>query len=453
MNDWTEHNFLERLTPAARREPGTNSRACPDADILSGVAQGEASQWLCETVEEHLAKCSVCAGIYRRLLTFDQSNFALRESEWRETEKRLDNRMADFLRSRANAANPVPEQKSSRPLSRWDAPSKPFRWGRMQWALGLAAMFLLAASAYVLHHSSTTQTQTPLVARVSAPAQQTGGAGSAGNPIEKSATTELQRPGQESTKQTGQSEQPAPPSVKILTEKTTQPLPKAGRTPRGPAALVPSLTEPTSARENARPAAQSQVPQTSQAPPTIPASSPAKSGVASPDSNKTVPPSPHRDINPAPGARETLARSPQAESSSAIEQPRSVLPAAILLEAGTRLWIVLKSFRRQSDGNFQFEGTLLLPVKKGRTVILDRDAEISGRGLESGGHTSLLVSQMVVRGTHYLVEGKEAAIHAQTPGTGSALKFNSGQVLEMWLQSASIYKRVPAETGRPQSPQ
>jgi hypothetical protein len=114
---------------------------------------------------------------------------------------------------------------------------------------------------------------------------------------------------------------------------------------------------------------------------------------------------------------------------------------------------VLKSVSHQLDGGFQFEGTLLLPVKQGGKVILDRDTEISGSGLQKGSRTSLLVSQIVVRGAHYLVAGKEAAINAQTPGTGSALKFNSGQVLEMWLQSASVYRRVPAGTGRPQSPQ
>ncbi len=450
MNDWSEDNFLEQLMPSMRPETGAHPHPCPDAETLCSVAQAEASLWLCEAVAEHLLKCSACAGVHRRLLDFDQAKLPHREAEWRETGKRLDNWMAIFLRSQASAAKAVVQKRSARSVAPRNDLSKLVRWGKMRWALGVAAVFLLAATAYVMRHGSATLTQAPLVARVSPPAQQPGVAESERTPLEKSATNELQEPGPETANQSGHSEQTLPPSAKILTGKTTPPHPKAGITPRESIAPAPSLAKPAPGPEKAPPASPAQA---SQTPLSVPAPPPSKSGVPNSDSNPSAPPSSRRDISPAPSARETLARSSQAKPPSAVEQSPAEVPAAILLESGTRLWIVLKSVSHQLDGGFQFEGTLLLPVKQGGKVILDRDTEISGSGLQKGSRTSLLVSQIVVRGAHYLVAGKEAAINAQTPGTGSALKFNSGQVLEMWLQSASVYRRVPAGTGRPQSPQ
>jgi hypothetical protein len=120
------------------------------------------------------------------------------------------------------------------------------------------------------------------------------------------------------------------------------------------------------------------------------------------------------------------------------------------LEAGTRLWIRLNSVKRQPGGSFTFQGSLLLPVNRAHEVLLDRGTEVNGSGSVSQGRTSLFITELVVQGARYILSGATGATDARPPGTGGAVQFDSGQVLEMWLASSSTYEKGPEMELQPQ---
>jgi hypothetical protein len=62
--------------------------------------------------------------------------------------------------------------------------------------------------------------------------------------------------------------------------------------------------------------------------------------------------------------------------------------------------------------------------------------------VRSSGKTSLGIAQLIVRGSVYILKDTGAGA-ALKPGVGDAAEFNSGQTLEMWFGSDSIYERVP----------
>jgi hypothetical protein len=120
---------------------------------------------------------------------------------------------------------------------------------------------------------------------------------------------------------------------------------------------------------------------------------------------------------------------------SPLPTPPKAAPASLRIEAGTAVWIRLNSFSRQSDGGFTFRGSLLLPVAPAHTVPLDRGTLVDGSGVVSQGQTSLLVKEFVTHGVHYTLNNAGG-------GTGKTVQFDAGQVLELFLASASIYERV-----------
>jgi hypothetical protein len=127
-------------------------------------------------------------------------------------------------------------------------------------------------------------------------------------------------------------------------------------------------------------------------------------------------------------------------------------PAHFRLEAGTRLWIRLNSVNRQPDGGFTFQGSLLLPVNRANEVLLDRGTEVNGSGSLSQGRTSLFITDLVVQGTRYVLSRTTGSTHAQPPGRGEAVQFDSGQILEMWLASASNYEKASDMDVKPPQP-
>ena len=110
------------------------------------------------------------------------------------------------------------------------------------------------------------------------------------------------------------------------------------------------------------------------------------------------------------------------------------------------MWIRLKSINgTTAAGDFQFQGTVLLPVTQAGLVLLERDAELHGRGSVSREKTSLRITKLVSRGASYMLKGEGGAMDTQSPGAGGALKFGSGRVYELWLGSASTYEKTAGE--------
>jgi len=125
--------------------------------------------------------------------------------------------------------------------------------------------------------------------------------------------------------------------------------------------------------------------------------------------------------------------------------PAVNLPASLRLAAGARLWLSLESFNFQEDGRVIFHGSLLLPLNSTGSSALEHGTEVSGSVTSAAGQTSVLLSEIVVHGAHYKLKSQAGAGNARTSGSGGAVQFDSGKVLEMWVSADSIYERVRAD--------
>ena len=122
------------------------------------------------------------------------------------------------------------------------------------------------------------------------------------------------------------------------------------------------------------------------------------------------------------------------------------LPASLHLASGARLWLALDSFTFQTDSRVVFRGSLLLPLNSAGSSALDHGTEVSGFVTSNQGQTSVLLSEIVIRGSHYKLKSQAGAGNARTSGSGGAVQFDSGKVLEMWVSSDSIYERATTDS-------
>jgi hypothetical protein len=124
-------------------------------------------------------------------------------------------------------------------------------------------------------------------------------------------------------------------------------------------------------------------------------------------------------------------------------------PAFVRLEAGTRVWISLTTVDRKSAGEFEFRGKVLLPVTQGSVVVLGRDTEVFGSAKVSQSGTTLRITELIWGGAHFALSGRSSSMNVQTSGTGGAVVFDAGRVLELWLASTSVYQRASGDSGHP----
>jgi hypothetical protein len=130
---------------------------------------------------------------------------------------------------------------------------------------------------------------------------------------------------------------------------------------------------------------------------------------------------------------------------------RAAAPAdSVRINAGTRVWILLKSTSPQTNGDFRFRGIVLLPVTQAGAVLLDRETEVVGVGKVSQGRTTIRIVEFAWQGERYKLRGATGAVTATGPGAGPTVEFNAGQVLETWLAAVSTYERVSGEAAPPQ---
>ena len=66
MSKWDEDGFWEEMMPVLRNTHG--STACPDAETLSAVIDGKASDFLREALTAHIGQCPTCADLRNRLV-------------------------------------------------------------------------------------------------------------------------------------------------------------------------------------------------------------------------------------------------------------------------------------------------------------------------------------------------------------------------------------------------
>ena len=124
-------------------------------------------------------------------------------------------------------------------------------------------------------------------------------------------------------------------------------------------------------------------------------------------------------------------------------------PPRLRLDAGTRMWILLKSLHRMPDQTFEFSGVVLLPVTHGESVLLDQSTEVHGTGAVNQGRTSVRILDLGLHGTNYRLAQPAEIAGERAPGSTANLPYDTGQVLEMWLASESSFRKVSGDAGQP----
>jgi hypothetical protein len=137
-------------------------------------------------------------------------------------------------------------------------------------------------------------------------------------------------------------------------------------------------------------------------------------------------------------------------SATRAEHSPAVAAAQVIrLDAGTRVWIALKSVRPRADGVSDFRGMVLLPVTQSGAVLLRRDAEVSGTMTVKNGKKSIRILEFSTTGANYRLKGASGEADVRLLGAGQAVEFDAGRVVETWMASASAYEKLPAESGAP----
>ena len=412
MNSFNENDFLERLMPHLQQEVNLAPSRCPDADTICAIADGEASEWIRGVFAEHLTQCPRCSELYKRVRAVDSSSIAEQDIDWTSVEKRLGNWFEAFIASKAS----VQRQQSNMSLrSRrnkfWEVVTA---W-RIPLAVSFAGVLVLVAAGLLFRRppvaSQQTAAQTILPPHpVASSAQQTS------TPAKPSAipNTPLAAKGSTSPEDLGVQRG-------TISDRLTE--------------LGPAIAPEVASRTSSFP-----IDPRSQAP-----------AAASTGENRTV----------ADAQQRTQSRAGTKAAALVSQYPRPApntklgisagaalkLPASFQLESGTRLWISLRTIDRHSDGHFTFAGTLLLPVTQAKSIRLDQRTEIEGAGSVSQKKVSVVIAKLIVQGVPYAVANAPVEPHSSGAG-GNAVQFDSGQVLEMWLASTSVFARVPVETGQ-----
>lgn len=126
-------------------------------------------------------------------------------------------------------------------------------------------------------------------------------------------------------------------------------------------------------------------------------------------------------------------------------------PARIRIEAGTRVWIALRSVGPQRDGVSGFGGVVLLPVVQSGVALLSRNMEVSGTmTILTNGKRSVKILEFRSPEAHYTLRGAEGEANLRLLGAGEVVEFDAGRVLETWMAAGSDYESVPGPSRLPQ---
>lgn len=182
----------------------------------------------------------------------------------------------------------------------------------------------------------------------------------------------------------------------------------------------------------------------SQTPPDVRSNQPAKSSdsVTARESatSRQVPnaypgtPVAMRAARPINGSSNTVA-------SVSTPHPNIPVRPLIQLEAGARVWISLKSVRRQSEKISKFDGTLLLPVTQSGSVVLDRDTLVSGTISTVGGKVTIQIRGLQLNGVPYELTSAGGGMTVPTARADKIVEFDTGKIIETWVSAASTYSR------------
>lgn len=436
MSGWNEDNFLERLMPPPGRR--LDAGPCPEAEAFCAVSGGETGETLKNAVAAHTARCPACSDLQRRLQAFDNPLLTGQETEWGQTEDRLANWLESFLTSGAAVDLAGRRTKASHPRLWWKRLASPPSAWQMRWVLVLAAASAVAVCSFLAGRLSA-----PRPRQLTAAASYSS---SSPNPIPAGTVANGRIPEKRPDRES-QLSQAAP---------QTQPNPAGGApTPSSaPLRISPSPVIPAAPREIARATDTALLPPPAPNSGKTPASSPLEPrpsgtapsvGPAGPGvlSSRRAPPSVVRSIVASRGV--ALAPEP-----AVVHSPAIPAPPVIRFDAGTRVWIALRSVLPLADGASGFRGVVLLPVTQSDAVLLGRNTEVSGTMTLRNGKRSVQILEFLSPGAHYTLRSASGEVDLRLLGAGEVVEFDAGRVLETWMVSVSTYEKLPGEPRPPE---
>ena len=444
MKYWNEDNFLERLMPQQQTNDRAQKDFCPDTESLCAFSENRTRGVVRDAIASHLAECKSCAELHKRLLNFAAPPQPTDEGEWRVVEKRLENWMDITLRAQARLTRPDAQPANILPGSGerggW---SWWYSW-KVQWALGTVATLGVLATATILftlgqpyNHgartavrvtqpaaSATTQSAPPATLPPSQPANP-GPVGDLDSNIESEKQGKSQA-------RVGEKQSPAPADNKSPSESAN-----LGQSPE----IATPVQTPITTSE---PSFEKGISTSETAQAENPASPNPEIGMWDGPRPSSMSPANGKAVNGSP-----IPKGPTYPRNVTLGRPGNG-PPIFRLEAGTRLWVKLNSLHRQPDGSLGFRGTLFEPITASGGLMLDRGTEVAGIENLSQGQTSLLVTDFIVQGLRYTLQGTSGAKNAPTLGAGRAVEFDAGQVVETFSATTLTYVKAPESIGRAQ---
>jgi hypothetical protein len=458
MTGWNEDNFIERVVPLLGRRFG--AVPCPEAAAFLAASDGDTSGVLKKAMAEHASRCTDCRDLQQRIERFDAPMVTGHDAEWKQTEKRLDNWMESFLASDAAVDHERDRIRASRLRLFFTRLTGPSVFRQLRWALVPAVTLALVIGSFWAGRVSVRRAP-----QVTAEVQRL--------PVTIIPPRTVVEQSASEKEPTGKSQGPETAQI--------PPKPAEGGTiassaPRG---IGPSAASPTAPHGGARP--------TDTAVLALPApSNPEKTPITSPPEpmqvapRESAPNSPSVRSERAVEAAETSAAAPSIASARPGVLPssratpsglRSIVasrgvanvpeakkehppagpaPPLIRLDAGTRVWITLKSIHPRADGVSEFRGLVLLPVTQSGATLLGRNTEVSGTMTVSNGKRSVQIREFLSAGARYRLRGASGEANLHLLGAGEVVQFDAGRVLETWMAVVSTYEKQPGESKPPE---
>jgi len=428
---------------------------CPDAETLCALAEGNVTQAVKDAFGAHAAGCPACANLYERLRRFDQAGSPLQEPEWCQTEKRLDNWLESSLASGATVHAMGRRVRQSGLRLWWQGLTEQLGALQMRRLLIPTAAFALVICSFLAGRVSVRRVP-QLVAEAVPPKDAIANATRPSTaitdiPSARKPTKEV-RPSQPAPLARPSPAQPNRIASSAPQVARSRPGSSVPHRPTETAAVAPPATTSFEAAEptgtSAPPTPLSPADQTNR--PIEAARTPGPVTSANPGQSATR--AAVRTALPGSGVRTVAALRSDAASipdAKTHHPPAIPAPAEVRLDAGTRVWISLKSVHERADGVSEFSGVALLPVMQSGAVLLDRSTQIWGIVSVRQGKTTVQIMEFVSNGARYRLKGTGGEANTRA-ATGTAVKFDAGKVLETWIVSASIFGKLPEEVRPPE---
>jgi hypothetical protein len=498
MSGWNEDNFLEEIMPLLQQKRAPDP--CPNADTVCAVVEGGVSATVRHTVAAHTAQCPACASLLERLRSFDEKGSALKEAEWSQSEKRLDNWFESFLASDTTVLAAGLHVRQSGLRLQWQRLKEPLAAVKIRWLLLPAAALALVIVSFLAGRVSV-QSMPQLIADAVPPKEAVtdatarptaiGELPSQGKPILESQAAPRVRPtptqpnrvlSSESQSATS-TDSPAPFRQTETTTETAAVTPPASTTldPARPIAASAPIEPPSPGAQEDRAIQTAKTPGSAKS--SVPgrtvnresvralafevrrAEAPRPDGSGSVLRNEDIVKMAKAGLDDAiivakigssrcqfdtsvdamlqleqTGVSAPVLKAMVGASAPVVktEQPSPIpAPVEVRLDAGTRVWISLKSVRQRTAGVSEFSGALLLPVTQAGAMVLDRNTQISGIISVKQGKTTVQIMEFGLNGVRYRLRG--------TDGEANTVRFDAGKVLETWIVSTSIFGKLPVE--------